>query len=37
MPSESQLMARYGVSVGAVRKATAEIRTSGLVETLRGR
>ncbi|MGX8907026.1 GntR family transcriptional regulator [Streptomyces netropsis] len=37
IPSESQLMARYGVSVGTVRKAMAEIRTSGLVETLHGR
>ncbi|MEU2867896.1 GntR family transcriptional regulator [Streptomyces olivoreticuli] len=37
VPSESELMARYGVSVGTVRKAMAEIRTSGLVETLHGK
>ncbi|GAA0350947.1 GntR family transcriptional regulator [Streptomyces blastmyceticus] len=37
VPSESELMARCGVSVGTVRKAMAEIRTSGLVETLHGK
>ncbi|MER7924175.1 MULTISPECIES: GntR family transcriptional regulator [unclassified Streptomyces] len=37
VPSESELMARYGVSVGTVRKAMTEIRVSGLVETHQGR
>ncbi|MGW1072236.1 GntR family transcriptional regulator [Streptomyces sp. NPDC002537] len=37
VPSESELMARYGVSVGTVRRAMAEIRASGLVETLHGK
>jgi GntR family transcriptional regulator len=37
IPSESELMDRYGVSVGTIRKAMAEIRTSGLVETHHGK
>ncbi|MCX5200163.1 GntR family transcriptional regulator [Streptomyces sp. NBC_00237] len=37
IPSESELMARYGVSVGTIRKAMAEIRADGLVETHQGK
>ncbi|MEV4443174.1 GntR family transcriptional regulator [Streptomyces sp. NPDC049577] len=37
VPSESEVMERYGVSQGTVRKAIAELRTSGLVETHHGR
>ncbi|AOU78038.1 GntR family transcriptional regulator [Streptomyces albus] len=37
LPSESELMARYGVSGGTVRKAMAEVRVSGLVETRHGK
>ncbi|PHQ50211.1 GntR family transcriptional regulator [Streptomyces cinnamoneus] len=37
VPSESEVMERYGVSQGTVRKAMAELRTSGLVETHHGR
>ncbi|MFI1796170.1 GntR family transcriptional regulator [Streptomyces sp. NPDC020379] len=37
LPSESEVMERYGVSQGTVRKAVAELRTAGLVETHHGR
>ncbi|MGK5732715.1 GntR family transcriptional regulator [Streptomyces sp. URMC 124] len=37
VPSESEVMGRYGVSQGTVRKAIAELRTAGLVETHHGR
>ncbi|MBT2383671.1 GntR family transcriptional regulator [Streptomyces sp. ISL-11] len=37
VPSESDIMERYGVSQGTVRKAIAELRTAGLVETHHGR
>ncbi|MCA6091627.1 GntR family transcriptional regulator [Streptomyces sp. SCA3-4] len=37
VPSESDIMSRYGVSQGTVRKAVAELRTAGLVETHHGR
>ncbi|MEU4212753.1 GntR family transcriptional regulator [Streptomyces sp. NPDC026206] len=37
MPSESEVMERYGVSQGTVRKAIAELRTAGLVDTHHGR
>ncbi|MDT0454030.1 GntR family transcriptional regulator [Streptomyces hesseae] len=37
VPSESTVMERYGVSQGTVRKAVAELRTAGLVETHHGR
>jgi GntR family transcriptional regulator len=37
VPSESELMDRYGVSVGTVRKAMVEVRASGLVETRHGK
>ncbi|MFG2183181.1 GntR family transcriptional regulator [Streptomyces abikoensis] len=37
VPSESEVMERYGVSQGTVRKAVAELRTAGLVETHHGR
>lgn len=36
VPSESSLMDRYGVSVGTVRKAIAELRAAGLAETHHG-
>ncbi|MEU5426756.1 GntR family transcriptional regulator [Streptomyces olivoreticuli] len=37
VPSESDIMERYGVSQGTVRKAIAELRTAGLIETHHGR
>ncbi|GAA3488944.1 GntR family transcriptional regulator [Streptomyces cremeus] len=37
VPSEAQLMDRYGVSSGTVRKAIAELRAAGLVETHQGK
>ncbi|MBB4892642.1 GntR family transcriptional regulator [Streptomyces olivoverticillatus] len=37
VPSESEVMERYGVSQGTVRKAIAELRTVGLVDTHHGR
>lgn len=37
LPSESEVIKRYGGSVGTVRKAVAELRTAGLVETHHGR
>ncbi|MEU5052467.1 GntR family transcriptional regulator [Streptomyces sp. NPDC021096] len=37
MPSESEVMERYGVSQGTVRRAIAELRTAGLVDTHHGR
>lgn len=37
VPSETVLMERYGVSSGTVRKAVAQLRAIGLVETHQGR
>ncbi|MCP3013875.1 GntR family transcriptional regulator [Nocardiopsis dassonvillei] len=37
IPSETALMERYGVSSGTVRKAIAQLRTVGLVETFQGK
>ncbi len=37
VPSENALMERYGVSLGTVHKAIAQLRTSGLVETFQGK
>ncbi|WP_017598588.1 GntR family transcriptional regulator [Nocardiopsis lucentensis] len=37
VPSESELIHRYGVAQGTVRKAMTELRTRGLVETFHGR
>lgn len=37
VPSESEVIKQYGGSVGTVRKAVAELRTAGLVETHHGR
>jgi GntR family transcriptional regulator len=37
VPSESELVDRYGVSGGTIRKAMAEVRASGLVETRHGK
>ncbi|MEV7020747.1 GntR family transcriptional regulator [Kitasatospora sp. NPDC093558] len=37
VPSESELMQRYGVASGTVRKAIAELRTTQLIETHHGR
>ncbi|MBP0460835.1 GntR family transcriptional regulator [Streptomyces montanisoli] len=37
VPSESELMQRYGVASGTVRKAVAELRTTQLIETHHGR
>ncbi|MFD9820946.1 GntR family transcriptional regulator [Streptomyces violascens] len=37
VPSEAQLMDRYGVSSGTVRKAVAQLRAVGLVDTLHGK
>jgi GntR family transcriptional regulator len=37
VPSETELMERYGVSVGTIRKAMIEVRASGLVETRHGK
>ncbi|MFL1446748.1 GntR family transcriptional regulator, partial [Nocardiopsis protaetiae] len=37
IPSETTLMQRYGVSSGTVRKAVAQLRTSGLVDTYQGK
>ncbi|MCJ1680564.1 GntR family transcriptional regulator [Streptomyces sp. APSN-46.1] len=37
VPSEADLMERYGISVGTVRKAMVEVRASGLVETRHGK
>ncbi|MFE9247267.1 GntR family transcriptional regulator [Nocardiopsis sp. NPDC006938] len=37
VPSETALMERYGVSSGTVRKAIAQLRTCGLVETFQGK
>ncbi|MYW04512.1 GntR family transcriptional regulator [Streptomyces sp. SID3343] len=37
LPSETDLVGRYGVSGGTVRKAVAELRTSDLIETHHGR
>ncbi|MFJ9610506.1 GntR family transcriptional regulator [Kitasatospora sp. NPDC101176] len=37
VPSEAELMQRYGVASGTVRKAIAELRTAQLVETHHGR
>ncbi|MFC9610448.1 GntR family transcriptional regulator [Streptomyces sp. NPDC056938] len=37
VPSESELMERYGVASGTVRKAVAELRTMQLIETHHGR
>ncbi len=37
VPSESQLMERYSTSVGTVRKAIAQLRTTGLIETHHGK
>lgn len=37
MPSESELVERYGVSGGTIRKAMVETRASGLVETRHGK
>ncbi|MEU2970228.1 GntR family transcriptional regulator [Nocardiopsis alba] len=37
VPSETVLMGRYGVSSGTVRKAIAELRAAGLVETFQGK
>ncbi|MFF3453258.1 GntR family transcriptional regulator [Streptomyces sp. NPDC002730] len=36
VPSETALMDRYGVAVGTVRHAMAELRTRGLIETRHG-
>ncbi|KOG83093.1 MULTISPECIES: GntR family transcriptional regulator [Streptomyces] len=37
VPSETELMGRYGVASGTVRKAVAELRTTQLIETHHGR
>jgi GntR family transcriptional regulator len=37
VPSEAQLMTRYSVSQGTARKAVAELRPMGLVDTLHGK
>lgn len=37
VPSESELMDRYGVSGGTIRRAMTEVRASGLVETRHGK
>ncbi|WP_043464851.1 GntR family transcriptional regulator [Kitasatospora sp. MBT66] len=37
LPSEAELMQRYGVASGTVRKAIAELRTAQLIETHHGR
>ncbi|MBZ4015878.1 GntR family transcriptional regulator [Streptomyces purpurogeneiscleroticus] len=37
VPSETDLMAKYGVASGTVRKAVAELRTTQLIETHHGR
>ncbi|MCF3961392.1 GntR family transcriptional regulator [Streptomyces fuscigenes] len=37
VPSESELMQRYAVASGTVRKAVAELRTTQLIETHHGR
>ncbi|MGA5819494.1 GntR family transcriptional regulator [Kitasatospora sp. NPDC094028] len=37
VPSEAELMQRYGVASGTVRKAVAELRTAQLIETHHGR
>jgi integrase len=37
VPSETELMERYGVSVGTIRKAMIEVRASSLVETRHGK
>ncbi|MEU6433920.1 GntR family transcriptional regulator [Streptomyces albidoflavus] len=37
VPSESELVDRYGVSGGTIRKAMGEVRASGLVETRHGK
>ncbi|MFI9327770.1 GntR family transcriptional regulator [Kitasatospora sp. NPDC052868] len=37
IPSESELMDRYKVAPGTARKAVAELRTTGLIETHHGR
>ncbi len=37
VPSEAELMQRYGVASGTVRKAIAELRTAQLIETHHGR
>ncbi|MFF4383087.1 GntR family transcriptional regulator [Kitasatospora sp. NPDC001547] len=37
VPSEAELIQRYGVASGTVRKAIAELRTSQLIETHHGR
>ncbi|WP_406305787.1 GntR family transcriptional regulator [Streptomyces sp. NBC_00885] len=36
VPSETALMERYGVSSGTVRRAMAELRTRGTIETRHG-
>lgn len=36
VPSETALMERYGVASGTVRRAMAELRTRGVVETRHG-
>ncbi|KQX57979.1 MULTISPECIES: GntR family transcriptional regulator [unclassified Streptomyces] len=37
VPSESELVERYGVAGGTIRKAMVEVRASGLVETRHGK
>ncbi|MGA5821780.1 GntR family transcriptional regulator [Kitasatospora sp. NPDC094028] len=37
VPSEAELMHRYGVASGTVRKAVAELRTAQPIETHHGR
>jgi GntR family transcriptional regulator len=37
VPSESELIKKYGASQGTVRKAVAELRSTGLVETRHGK
>ncbi|MDH6126911.1 GntR family transcriptional regulator [Kitasatospora sp. GP82] len=37
IPSESELMDRYGVAPGTARKAVAELRATGLIETHHGK
>jgi len=37
VPSESELIERYGVSGGTIRKAMVEVRASGLVDTRHGK
>ncbi|MEW2123114.1 GntR family transcriptional regulator [Streptomyces sp. NPDC007259] len=37
VPSETELMERYGVASGTVRKAVAELRTTQLIETHHGK